>query len=194
MRIRTTAPISWANELFQSPETNQRRRHSDRLRTRFSSFALPLLLRRCGRVRLPPLAICRCPIVAAGWQACGFAATCERRESAGIKSGSQAVRADAALFRHCPSEHPYIQMIAHRLCDHPSRGRVVRESPEAPIYHGVEREPRTRMPATPQRLWGVGARPQWMVKLGLAVAHSRQSRGSRGSFSRKPRALGGYVV
>ena len=43
-------------------------------------------------------------------------------------------------------------MIVHRLCEHPSRGRVVRPSPEAPIYHGVEREPRTRMPATPQRL------------------------------------------
>ncbi len=41
-------------------------------------------------------------------------------------------------------------MIAHRRCDNPSRGRVVRPSPEAPIYHGVEREPRTRMPATPR--------------------------------------------
>ena len=89
-------------------------------------------------------------VLPAGWQACGFAATCERRESEGIKSGPQAVRADAALFRHCPSERPYIQMIAHRLCENLSRGRIVRPSPEAPIFHGVEREPRTRMPAGPR--------------------------------------------
>ena len=97
------------------------------------------------------------PFEQAGRQACGSAATCERRESEGIKSGTQAVRAGAALFRHCPSERPYIHMIAHRLCVNPSRGRIARHTPEAPIYHGVEREPRTRMLATPQAERDVGS-------------------------------------
>ena len=80
----------------------------------------------------------------------GPRATCERRESEGIKSGSEVLRADAALFRHCPSEHPGIQLIVHWRCVNPSRGRSVRPPPETPIYHGVEREPRTRVPALPQ--------------------------------------------
>ena len=53
------SPDRLGNKLFRALGTNQRRCHLDRLRTRFNSFARPLLLRRGGRVRLPPLAMRR---------------------------------------------------------------------------------------------------------------------------------------
>ena len=129
------SPDRLGTVLARTPLANQRPRRRERLRVEFGTDAARYSYRPRGPARLLPRVELprRCQRHSASGRA-GMRAhqrplSAVSRDS--CKSGSEALPSDAAPFRHCPSEHPVIQMIGHWLSDNPSRVRSVRRSPEA---------------------------------------------------------------